>query len=73
MVKVYNDGEGRPRSFEATITDVDLPASVNYGYGATKAEAVADLRQRVQAYRASLHALDFTVISHSAAESNATQ
>ena len=46
----------------AGLPDVDLPASVNYGYGANEAEAVADLRQRVLAYVASLHDLDFTVI-----------
>ncbi|WP_161599647.1 hypothetical protein [Hymenobacter nivis] len=44
------------------MTDVDLPARVNYGYGADEAEAVANLRQRVLAYIASLHDLDFTVI-----------
>ncbi|TPG66048.1 hypothetical protein [Hymenobacter nivis] len=62
MVKIYDDGKGKAQSVEASMTDVDLPASVNYGYGVTEPEAVADLRQRVLAYIASLHDLDFTVI-----------
>jgi hypothetical protein len=62
MVTVFDDDKGQPQSVEANMTDVDLPASVNYGYGATEAEAVADLRQRVLAYVASLQELDFTVV-----------
>ncbi|AMJ67179.1 hypothetical protein AXW84_18410 [Hymenobacter sp. PAMC 26628] len=59
---MYNDGKGQPQSVEASTTDVDLPASVNYGHGADEAEAVADLRRRVLAYTASRYGLDFTVL-----------
>ncbi|MGI4734797.1 MAG: hypothetical protein ACRYG7_06405 [Janthinobacterium lividum] len=73
MVKIYDDGKGQRQLVEASMTDVDLSARVNDGYGASEPEAAADLRRRVPAYRARLHALNFAAVNRSAAERNATQ
>lgn len=64
MIKLVNDGKGKSQSWEAEATDVDLPANVNFGVGATQEEAVNDLKARVSDYIEYLQGIDWTVLPH---------
>lgn len=60
MVKITNDGKGKYQSFEAELTDIDLPGHVNYGHGATAEEATEALKARVSDYIEYLQGADWT-------------
>lgn len=58
MVELTRNLNGQQHTVETELTDVDLHGAVNYGVVQDKAEAIANLKQKVDEYRRSLEQLD---------------